>query len=95
MRSMRRAISPCSTRTRPNPYTFWGILGKNYTLTPSPGCGTLQREAQPTKGILFSSLFPPSLSRRALQRRVRWRRLMLPTTLPDPDLLLGPTGGNV
>jgi hypothetical protein len=29
MRSMMRAISQCLTRTRPNPYSFWVILGNS------------------------------------------------------------------
>jgi hypothetical protein len=36
MRSMMRAISRYSTRTRPNPYSFWGKVGSALLFfTPS------------------------------------------------------------
>ena len=34
MRSMMKAISRCSTRTRPDPRSFWGKMGKSLLLAP-------------------------------------------------------------
>jgi hypothetical protein len=61
MRSTMRAISRCSTRTRPDPYPDWGKLGKEMSALQKRAC-TTDKHAIASLRLAFQALWSDNTS---------------------------------